>query len=207
MLAYFVPLKRAVRASDKPIAKQWRFRAPLFSCYFYLSAVIIRRMKNLLRFTLSLCLLAALAVPAFAQNAQPVQCPLHAGSTLASITASGATQIIAIPTQVAPPIFINGTATVNPAKPRIAICAVQIMVQQAGTAADYGLVTGTGTNCATGQVNLTPQWFGTASVKETRDFLNGGTAPLVTPPGTAVCLKLSNAPTGAKILIFYNVIV
>lgn len=157
-------------------------------------------------FTSLFLLSLLLGASAFGQGIPAATCPLHAGQTL-TITASGTTEIVAVPSQTSVPIFINGVSTVNPAKPKVVICSVQIQVNQAAGAADYGLVQGTGTACATGQTNLTPQWQGTASVKETKDFLYGASAPLVAGSGNAVCLKLSAAPTGARVLVTYQVVI
>jgi hypothetical protein len=167
-------------------------------------------MRILKSFTFSIFVLLLLCAVSFGQTAA-VQatpaCPLHAGQTL-TITASGTTEIIPVPTGITIPIYNGaGTSVGSASTPKIIICSAQIQVNQAVGAADFGLVTGTGTACATGQANLTPQWQGTASVKERVDFLYGSGAPLIAPAGKAVCLKLSAAPTGARILLTYQVVV
>lgn len=132
-------------------------------------------------------------------------CPLHAGQTLASITASGALEVIPVPTGITIPLFQGATSVGSAGSPHIEICHVSFSIVQTTGAADYGLVFGTGANCVTGKTNLTPQWFGTASVKEVRD-LNYSTAPIVVPAGKAVCINLSAAPTGAKVFVTYTVV-
>jgi len=163
------------------------------------------RMKTLCNFIIALVLL----VPSFAfgQKTPGESCPLNAGATIASITASGATQLIPVPTTPgSAPIYINNVATFNTANaPSIHVCSVNIRVTQGATPANFGLVTGTGVNCATNQVNLTPQWIGTATSTDTFSFLFGPGNALIAPKGTAVCAKFSAAPTGALALITYAV--
>jgi hypothetical protein len=165
-------------------------------------------MRILKRVTPSLILLSLLLVATlgFGQTIPAAACPLHAGQSL-SITTSGATEVIPIPTGASLPVFNGAGVKIGVANsPKVVICSVQLQVIQPGTPSDYGLVTGTGSNCATGQAALTPMWQGTASVTTVRDFLYGSNAPLIAPPGKAVCLKLSANVTKAQILINYVVV-
>lgn len=155
------------------------------------------KLRSLLIFAFVL-LLCSLAV---AQAPPEVRCNQFA--VIDNATASGAAQVIAAPA-AGPVIFLNdGTTTAGPTA-RVHVCAVSIMVTQTATPATFGLVYGTGTNCATGQNNLTPQWAGTASAKDIWNITLGGEAPLVVPMGNAVCLKLSAAVTKGQVLVIYS---
>lgn len=152
-----------------------------------------------------LLLLGMLAMTpfAFGQKQVGAACPLSA--QIADDTSSGALQIVAIPTIAQTYVYINGVKTANPNTPQIHVCSVRIRVFQAGTPANYGLVTGTGTNCATGQANVTPQWKGTASVTDTFDeYFGDQTGPIV-PTGSALCFLLSAAPTHSQLLLTYGI--
>lgn len=158
---------------------------------------------------LLLCLATpfALLLPSVvvAQSSQPlsqVVCPFAAGAAVASFTTT--TRIVTAATARTNTININGTPTAVTATSSIRICGVELRVNQTSSAADYGLVTGTGTNCGTGQANLTPQWKGTISVIEIMDRNYNAQAPLTAPAGKDVCVKLSAAPTGALAIIRYG---
>lgn len=157
--------------------------------------------------TLMLCLIALsiLLLPCGLWAQQQVYCPL---SAILVTTSTGAIQVIAVPTTpTSRTIFLGSTPTSDTSTaPAIKICSVSIRVKQPGSApADFGLVQGTGSNCATGQTNLTPQWYGTISVIDSYDKTFGGTGPLIAKKGNAVCLKDSAAPTSASVLINYAV--
>ena len=137
-------------------------------------------MTNLRRILSLSLLIGILSLSAFGQ----AHCPLSV--VLNSKTTATATQLIASPTSNYPPIYINGVATANPLAPSIHICSVSIHVVQTATPANFGLVVGAGTNCATNQANLTPQWVGNASVQDKWDMYYGEQAAPITPTGTAV---------------------
>lgn len=151
-----------------------------------------------------LLLSLACTLGAVAQVGTAPQCPLSAIVT--DDTSSGKSQIIALPSGLAtPPIYINGVATVNPNKPTIHICSIKARIIQASGAANYGLVYGTGSNCATGATNITPQWLGTASVTEDWTQYYGKDAAPAAAAGTAVCWSLSAAPTHSQLLVTYGI--
>ena len=99
---------------------------------------------------------------------------------------------------------INGVATTITTTKAIKICAIFLQVKQAAGAAAFGLILGTGTNCATGPANVTPQFFGTASVidKFQQEYTTGNY--IVVTPGKDVCMKVSAAPTDMLALILYK---
>jgi hypothetical protein len=155
------------------------------------------------RFTLLITLLLAASF-ACAQKSPISACSLHA--IVASDTSSGALEMIPIPTQGVNYIYVNGSRVVNPRSPSIHICSLEIRVKQPGSApASFGLVTGTGTNCATGQASLTTQWAGTISVTDSWSPQWASDIGPVAPAGTAVCLLLSTAPTAAQAYVTYGV--
>lgn len=160
-------------------------------------------MSAMKRFIVCLSLTLTLALGCVAQNPTSSKCPLSA--QVVDDTASGKLQIIAIPTLTNTYVWINGVRTLNPNAPTIHICSIKAAIIQTSTAANYGLVTGTGTNCATGSVNLTPQWVGTISVREIWDQPLGDQAGLVAPSGTAICWNLSAAPTHSQVLLTYGI--
>jgi hypothetical protein len=178
----------------------------LFSCFQLSIALCCRTMKRLFSCT-SICILALLlvAVPAFAQAARTDTAPTCTLSALLnSVTAT--TEIVAAPSASTTAVFINGVSTSVSKAKAIQICSVNVLVNQAVGAADFGLIYGTGTNCGTGGTNLTPQWVGTASVKETWAFSGSSSDVIAAPAGKAVCLKLSAAPTKAQVLITYRLL-
>lgn len=140
-------------------------------------------MKKLLTSFILLC--ALLVQPKIeAQVSQPTQSIIVEG-----IVASGVTQIIAGPSQ--PVKFVR-------------IRSVYVAVNQTTTAANYGLVAGTGTNCANNQTKLTPTYTGHVSGTDYYSPSFSGVATLDVPLGYSVCLKLSAAPTSASVQILYT---
>ena len=112
-----------------------------------------------------------------------------------------------------PPIYDASTGTIlsNPASGgRIHICDVQIVVDQSGTTANFGLIAGTGVACGTSTTNIMPQWIAKSiGPGSTFDFLNlhfGSDDALITPAGNGVCLYLSAAPNSAQAMITYGVL-
>jgi hypothetical protein len=124
-----------------------------------------------------------ISIGAGAALAQPVspygllQCT---NSTFYDASTAGATQLVAA---------LAGA--------RIYVCGYTIDV--GATATNISLVYGTGTNCATGQTGLTPVWN-----LPINGFMvdNIAAAPLVAPPGQALCV-LSSAANPAKVLVRY----
>lgn len=162
-------------------------------------------MKNLLGVSLILILCLGLFVlPATAQSTTSTTSATCGLSALLNTTTATA-QIVAAPASNTKIAIINGVSTSINAGQKIHICTVDILVKQTTTAADFGLVYGTGSNCATGITNLTPQWVGTISVIDKYQGNYGSAAALTAPSGKAVCLKLSNTPTNAQVLITYNI--
>lgn len=160
-------------------------------------------MKKLLLFSLAFILLL-LPSGLWAQQ-QNVMCPLAAGAAQASFTAT--TRLIIAPTvPTSRTIYINGVPTADlSTTPAVHICRVVIQITQTATPADFSLVTGTGTNCATGQAQLTPIFKGTASIQEKFEAFFSGPAPLNAPKAKDVCVKLAtNVPTGVVALINYG---
>jgi hypothetical protein len=149
---------------------------------------IIAAMKSLFRFTVLLLIVCMFGLAGFGQQATTVnsKCPYVAFTN----TTTATVQLIAAPTNTA---FGK----------RLMLCHVDILVKQTTGAADFGLITGTGTNCGTGGANLTPQWVGTASVidKYNQDF---GLSPIPVTANKAVCLKLSATPTNAQAMVTYG---
>lgn len=155
-------------------------------------------------FLLPLLLMGMLAPAAFGQRLAGAACPLSA--IITDDTSSGNLQMVAIPTGITNPyIYINGVKTANPLSPQIHVCSIRAVLIQPGTPANYGFVYGTGTNCATGATNVTPQWLGTASVTEHYDSYWTDQTALVLPPATALCWKLSAAVTHSQVLITYGI--
>jgi hypothetical protein len=103
----------------------------------------------------------------------------------ASLTAS--TQLIAVPTNI-PGLAIH-------------ICSYTVLVSQGSTAVTFGLVSGTGTACATGNALVTPLYPGIASSGQQVSEVYDADGALNIPAGTNLCLQLSGAPTGAVVHI------
>lgn len=122
-----------------------------------------------------LLLLCALAASGFACGANPI----------VTTTSSGAIQIIA-------------------AGKTIRICSVVFQVSQSASPVDFSLVTGTGTNCGTGQAQLTQVFYGSASIIQVYSLVYGDSSPLNVVGNTAVCLLLSGVPTKASAQVSYE---
>jgi hypothetical protein len=161
-------------------------------------------MKSLFSSIVALLILMVLVLspPVMAQQTGAnAVCPL----SVVLNTATANTQLIAAPAANTTVTYINGTPTTVSKGKAVHICNMTIVVKQAVGAANFGLISGTGTVCATGTANLTPQYLGTASVVEkVQEHFNADGA-LVAPAGKAVCLKLSATPTDAQVLITYNI--
>jgi hypothetical protein len=131
---------------------------------------------------LVLAALLALAAPAAAQTGSAtgvIQCNQSAFYDASTL---GTTQIIA-----------PGTA--GGVGQRIYVCGYTINV--GATATNVSLNYGTGSNCGTGTAGLTPVW-----VLAANQFMVDGqaAAPLVAPPGSALCVTTS-AANPVKVLI------
>jgi hypothetical protein len=129
--------------------------------------------------------LALLALPVMAQRTGPYDCTRTAIS--GTITGSGATQIIPVQTGL------------------IRICQIIVQVVQTATPANFGVVSGSGTNCATNQGAVSAMWTGVASAIQgyTKNVPYGSV--LFVANNNGVCLNLSAAVTGAQIEILYDV--
>lgn len=155
-----------------------------------------------LSFMLLICSLLAV-MPAFAQqNAGTV--PLCALTAVSGATNTATFQVIAAPPAATNAQFINGAVTTVSISQAIEICAVYISIKQTTTAADFKIVSGTGSNCGTGQANATSLFFGTASVVDPKNLELGSEHFIRLPKATAACLFLSAAPTNAQITIVYR---
>lgn len=151
---------------------------------------------------LLICSLLA-CLPAFAQqNAGTV--PLCSLTAVSGATNTATFQVIAAPPTVSNTQFINGTPTAVNISQAIEICGVYISIKQTATPADFRIVSGTGSNCGTGQANVTSTFFGTASVIDSKQLEPGTSAFIRLPKATAACLFLSAAPTNAQITIVYR---
>jgi hypothetical protein len=110
----------------------------------------------------------------------------HVG--IASSSASGAIQVVPL----------SGTSKVR-------VCSAYIQVVQPNTLpADFGLVTGTGVNCAGAQANLTQQWAGIAATVQSFTQQLDAANYEEGPAGAAVCMLLSAAPTAARVQVNYD---
>lgn len=126
-----------------------------------------------------------MSLPSHAQSPS-ISCSLNAQLTT---TSSGVQQIIAAP------------ATTQ----KLHICNVWFAVSQGSSVSTFGLVSGTGTNCGTGQTALTPQWpGGAASTVQYYAQNPGPSAAIPAPYGGAVCVNFSAAPTTASVQILYS---
>lgn len=160
-------------------------------------------MKTLRLF--SLAFLVLLIPSGLWAQQQNVMCPLAGGATQASFTATQ--RILTAPTTpTSRTIYVNGVATADTStQAAIHICRVYMQIVQPSSAADYSLVSGTGTNCGTGQAQLTPIFKGTASTTEKFEILFTGPGALTVPKGKDVCVKLAtNVPTGVVALLNYG---
>ena len=162
--------------------------------------VIIGGMKNRLLFALALPILSLCAVAQTPNSS--ARCGLTA--IIADQTTATTAQMVAIPTGNSPKVYVNGTAQTNPLGPSIRVCSVQIRIVQPATPTNFGFVYGTGTNCATGQANVTPQYVGTASTTEQLTQTFGYDAAITVPAGKALCFKTSAVSTHAQVLITYQ---
>lgn len=131
------------------------------------------------------------------------------GCTLTALLNAGSpttatTRVITAGTTGTQTIYINGVPTSVTTGKSVKICSWAVNVKQAAGAADFGLIYGTGTNCATGSTNVTSQFFGTASVQESKQQEYGPGTWLIVPPGKDVCVAVSAAPTNVRATILYR---
>jgi len=133
----------------------------------------------------------------------PLGCTLPALLNAGSPT-TATTRVITAAATGTTTVYINGVATSVTTGKSIKICAWIINVKQTTGAADFGLVYGTGTNCGTGTTNVTPQFFGTASVQEKQQQEYSPGSWLIVPPGKDVCVAVSAAPTNVRAAILYR---
>lgn len=118
---------------------------------------------------------------AFAQHTQINQAVVCNASASYDASSNGATQVVAL---------TSGKS--------IYVCGYSMLV--GGTATNVSLVYGTGTNCGTGQVALTPAWQFPANggISDSYPFGNA----ILTPNGQALCVKTS-AGNAVQVLIRY----
>jgi hypothetical protein len=127
--------------------------------------------------------LALLGCSAIASAQAPV-CPLN---TIVSGTASA----VVIP--------INAKT--------IRICKVVFNVVQSATPINFSLISGTGSVCGTGTAQVTQIYTGVASSTQAYDqSVDGTVAWIAGAAGSAVCVSLSGAPTGASVQVFYGIL-
>ncbi len=134
--------------------------------------------------------LLLLAAPCFGQSNQACNNSLN----YASGTLTASTQLIGAP---ASSPGIVGQA--------IHICSYTIQVSQTAPAVNWGLVSGTGAACATGQALVTPAYLGYASVQQSIGQVYGSGSTINLPASAALCLNLSGAPSGAVVHITYSI--
>lgn len=144
------------------------------------------RLRFVLASLLALAVAGCASTPAFAQT----QNTCNNSQNFASATVTANTQLIAVPTN------ISGLA--------IHICSYVLQVSQSATPVTFGLVSGTGSVCATNQALVTPLYLGSTSLVQLvfENYDAGG--PLNVAAGQNVCLKLSGAPTGAVVHITWS---
>lgn len=143
-------------------------------------------------------------LPALAQGPNSSTIPTCNLSATSAATNTATFQLIAAPPASTNTQFINGVATAIPTGTRIEICAVYISIKQAAGAADFRVVAGTGSNCATAQTNVTSTFFGTASVVDSKQLELQANTFIQVPRANAVCLFLSAAPTNAQMTVVYR---
>lgn len=162
-------------------------------------------MRKFSRYLLPLALILAFVCSSVSAQTTSGNAPICGSiAILDGVTVN--TRVIVGPAATNTTIFINGVPTVTQINStRIHLCNIHYRVNQTATAANFGLATGTGTNCATGLANFTPQWTGVVS--SVNDFGENFTssAGLVVPAGKDLCLRLSAAPTGAQLQISYGI--
>src|SRR5574337_2008002 len=130
-------------------------------------------------------LIACLLLSTASLFSQTYACTQNA---ILSTTSSGVQQVIAAPT----------------GSHQIRICAIYFQVTQQSTPANFGLVQGTGVNCATSQAQVTPRWTGIASAIQTYTQEIPTNTSIFLTAGYAACLNLSAAPKNANIQILWD---
>jgi hypothetical protein len=166
-------------------------------------------MKRFISFSLAFLLMFAVGAfvapsMASAQTTAAGAFTCNQYAILDNVTAT--TKVISAVAATTTTININGVPTSTQINSkRIRICNVSFRVKQAAGAANFGLTTGTGTNCGTGSASLTPQWYGTASVVDEKTINYGSDGAVLVPTAKDLCFALSAAPTNAQIAISYAV--
>ena len=88
---------------------------------------------------------------------------------------------------------------------KVRLCAVFInVVQPSASPADFGLATGTGSNCGGATASLTQQWQGVISTIQSFTQQTADGVLFEGPISNAVCLQTSAAPTSAKVQVIYD---
>jgi hypothetical protein len=131
-------------------------------------------------------LLLAFVLACFVLSA--AEAPACSKSTISSTTSSGYTQIV----------------TTGSPKQSVRICAVYMEVNQGATATNFGMASGTGTACGTSTTAITPLWTGIAGAIQTYGQVVANNTAWYATMGHNVCLRLTSAPTGASVQVFYD---
>jgi hypothetical protein len=145
-----------------------------------------------------LFILALLISGAFSStsHAQQVACPYRASY---SVTGAGELQIVAAPTGTES--SVNGVGGTTQA---VQVCSLVIVADDGSSAGTISVDTGTGSNCGTGTAHVISPMPADAS--QGFNFLwNVPTAGMLTaPPGSAVCVNFSVAPTSGSVTVLYG---
>jgi hypothetical protein len=156
---------------------------------------------------LTLCMFMPSALPTVQaqQNiaANPLGCTLQAILNAGSPT-TATTRFFTAAATGTQTIFINGVATAVTVGKSVKICSYILDVKQPATPGDFGLIYGTGTNCGTGTTNVTPQFFGTASVNQRAQQEYSSGTWLIVPPGKDICAAVSAAVTNIRVTVLYR---
>ena len=147
---------------------------------------------------IAVALLIFATVPARCQVV--TSCTLHA--EIDSDVTAGATQIIAAP---APKAINTSSGIVETVPQAIHLCSAEMDVLQNNTPVQISLVAGTGTNCGTNTVQLSPPWGFSTQTDQGHVLPIPPNSSLSAPPGSAVCLKLSGVPDNAFVSLLYAV--
>lgn len=134
-------------------------------------------MKKLLQYIL----LGLITLPMLAQT------PRNGSISYSSATLTGSAQLIAAP----------------PAGRSIYIQAFTIQIQQSASPVTWGLSSGTGSACGTGNTLVTPQYLGYASIQQSLGATYN--SPIVVSTAKALCFTTSGTPTGAVVHVVYSI--
>lgn len=111
-------------------------------------------------------------------------------SYYSSATLTSTTQLLAAP---------GNNAFGSPQK--INIVGFTIQIQQNASPVNWGLISGTGSNCATNTKLVTPAYLGYASIQQSI----GQSYSVSLPTGVALCFYVSGVPIGAVVNVAYTI--